>query len=93
MSSDLEPSNPDEPDEAIGYDPVTRPAHYAMFTIEVIDAIESWGLDRSFCLGNCIKYIARHQHKGAPLEDLRKAAWYLDRAIRNLEKAEKDHER
>jgi hypothetical protein len=41
--------------------------------------IESWGL--GYHLGNVVKYIARHERKGAPLEDLEKAAEYLRRYI------------
>ncbi|MBQ1188304.1 MAG: DUF3310 domain-containing protein [Peptococcaceae bacterium] len=46
---------------------------------EVIDAIEEWGLN--FSLGNAVKYIARADHKGKPVEDLEKARWYIDREI------------
>lgn len=62
---------------------IDHPAHYNMGKIEVIDAIEDWQLD--FCLGNAVKYIARAKHKGSELEDLKKARWYLDRAIQRLE--------
>lgn len=67
-------------------DMVNHPAHYggADNPYEVIKVIEAWHLD--FCLGNALKYIARHRHKSRPLEDLRKARWYLERAIQNLEK-------
>jgi hypothetical protein len=59
-------------------DPVHSPDHYTWLGgIEVIDITEH--LD--FCLGNVIKYVLRADHKGKPLEDLRKAAWYLDREI------------
>ena len=61
-----------------------KPAHYTTSDIEPIDAIEAWEL--GFCLGNVVKYIARHAHKGDPLGDLKKAAWYLDRAIKEMEK-------
>lgn len=64
-------------------DPVDHPAHYT-HGIETADAIESWGLD--FFLGNVVKYVSRHAHKGRPLEDLKKARWYLDRAIKRLER-------
>lgn len=69
-------------------DPVNHPSHYggADNVYEAIKVIEAWQLD--FCLGNAVKYIARHAHKGRPLEDLRKARWYLERAIQNLEKGE-----
>ena len=65
-------------------DPV-NPPHYKDRGIEPIDAIEAW--DLGFCLGNAVKYIARHQHKGTPLQDLRKALWYLEHEIANLERA------
>ena len=38
-----------------------------------------------FCAGNVIKYIARHKHKGRPIEDLKKAKWYLERLIQQYE--------
>lgn len=60
-------------------DPVTSPAHYQAGGIEVIDVIEAFGL--GFRLGNVIKYILRADRKDAPVEDLRKARWYLDREI------------
>jgi len=65
---------------------VDHPDHYNVGKIEVIDAIEDWGLD--FCLGNVIKYIARAGHKNPNkvVEDLKKAAWYLQRKIDFLEK-------
>ena len=62
-------------------DPVDHPAHYTQGGLETITAIEAWGL--GFCLGNCVKYIARAGKKdpSKTLEDLRKAAWYLNREI------------
>jgi acetoin utilization deacetylase AcuC-like enzyme len=62
---------------------VNHPVHYRPGKHEAIDVIEEWGL--GFCLGNTVKYIARHELKGTPLEDLRKARWYLDRAIQQME--------
>mgnify|MGYP001199399933 FL=1 len=62
---------------------VNHPPHYNQGNIEVIDAIEDWGLD--FNAGNVVKYVARHQHKAEPLEDLKKARWYLDRIIEGFE--------
>ena len=60
---------------------VNHPAHYggADNPYEAIKVIESWGL--GFCLGNVVKYISRAEKKGATVEDLRKAAWYLQREI------------
>lgn len=66
-------------------DTVDHPSHYTAGGIEVIDAIEAWEL--GFCLGNAVKYIARAGKKDPDkeLEDLRKAAWYLDREIARRE--------
>jgi hypothetical protein len=64
-------------------DMVNHPKHYTFGTIEVIDVIEDWQL--GFHEGNCVKYIARAKHKGNELEDLRKAKWYLDRKIKDIE--------
>lgn len=67
---------------------VNHPAHYggAENPYEAIKVIENWGLD--FSLGNCVKYISRAGKKdpAKTLEDLKKSAWYLNRAIANLEK-------
>lgn len=62
---------------------VNSPSHYNQGAMEVIDAIE--GLKLCFNGGNCLKYIARYQYKSSPLEDLKKAEWYLHRLIRNEE--------
>jgi hypothetical protein len=60
---------------------VDHPSHYggADNPYEAIKVIEAWGL--GFHLGNTVKYIAREGKKGAALDDLRKAAWYLNREI------------
>ena len=63
---------------------IDHPSHYNAGPIEVIDAIESWGL--GFHLGNVVKYVARAAHKDG-VADLQKAAWYLQRYInRNVSK-------
>lgn len=61
---------------------VSHPSHYGgkddpYETIKVIDA---WGLDKSFCLGNVIKYISRAGKKdgNSLLQDLMKAQFYLN---------------
>ncbi len=61
---------------------VDHPPHYNK-GIEVIDFIDSW--DFNFTIGNIIKYVSRHKHKDSPLEDLKKAKWYLDRLISKYE--------
>ena len=62
---------------------VNHPDYYKHGGIEAIDAIEAWEL--GFNLGNVVKYIARAGRKTADgLQDLKKAAWYLDREIKEL---------
>ncbi len=64
---------------------VNHPAHYGgeNSVYEAIRVIEAW--DLGFNLGNTVKYISRAGKKdGAPLsQDLKKAAWYLNREISN----------
>lgn len=62
-----------------GLDMIDHPPHYTATLVEPINVIEAWHL--SFHLGNCVKYIARCDLKGKPIEDLEKARWYLDREI------------
>jgi len=66
---------------------VNNPLHYggADNPYEAIKVIESWELD--FHLGNTVKYISRAGIKNPEkeLEDLKKAAWYLQRRIENLQ--------
>lgn len=62
---------------------VEHPNHYNTGKYEPIDVINDWKLN--FNLGNTIKYIARHKHKGKPLEDLKKAMFYLKYEIYRLE--------
>ena len=70
-------------------DMVNHPPHYTNSTSEMyetIKVIEAWGLDKDFCLGNVVKYISRWDKKGDPVENLKKAQWYLNRKIENLGK-------
>jgi nucleoside 2-deoxyribosyltransferase len=69
-------------------DPVNHPDHYTHGGIEVIDFLKAKGLDRDFCLGNVVKYVARANFKGRTLEDLRKAQWYLKTKIGWVEEQE-----
>ena len=66
-------------------DNVNHPDHYNHGKIEVVDFIEDKGL--GFHLGNAVKYISRAGRKNPDktIEDLRKAAWYLNRQIERLE--------
>ena len=66
-------------------DMVNHPAHYTDGKIEVIEYIEDKRL--GYCLGNAIKYISRagKKDKAKEIEDLKKAAWYIARRIKELE--------
>jgi len=66
-------------------DPVNSPSHYTHGGIETLDYIEAKGLDKDFHLANVIKYVSRAGYKISKLEDLKKAQFYLNRAIKRLE--------
>ena len=65
---------------------VEHPEHYGgeENTYEAIKVIEAWGL--GFHLGNVIKYISRAEKKGAEIQDLEKAQWYLNRYLDALKR-------
>ena len=66
------------------HDSIHRPAHYAEGRIyEPIAVIEDW--DLNYRLGSVVKYVSRAGRKQNALEDLKKARWYLDREIDQLE--------
>jgi len=67
----------------VAADNVNHPAHYTSHPsgVEVIQITEHMG----FCLGNAVKYIMRCDEKGAAVEDLKKAVWYLEREIAKRE--------
>lgn len=68
-------------------DSVNHPAHYTSGTIECIDAIKASLGDqgfRDYCQGNITKYVWRYKIKNG-VEDLKKAAWYLQCLIGELE--------
>lgn len=66
-------------------DSVNHPPHYTTGGIETIDFIEA--KDLNYRLGNVIKYVSRAEKKENPLEDLKKARWYLEREIATRERA------
>jgi len=68
---------------------IDHPAHYggADNPYEAIKVIEAWEL--GFNLGNVVKYVSRAGKKDAELQELKKAAWYLNREIENMEAKEK----
>jgi transposase len=62
------------------FDMVNSPSHYTAGGIETYDFIVAKGL--SYELGNVVKYVSRADYKGNKLQDLLKAQWYLNAAIR-----------
>jgi hypothetical protein len=66
-------------------DPVNHPKHYTSHPsgIECIQITEHM----SFNVGNAIKYLWRADEKGAPIQDLEKAKWYIEREIAKRQKA------
>lgn len=75
-------------DTKLGSDLVNSPEHYNYGKIECIEAIEESMIPEAFkgyLKGNTMKYLWRYERKGKPLEDLKKARWYLDRLIQKEE--------
>lgn len=72
-------------------DIVDHPSHYNQGGIECIDCIKSATVGKvgieAFCVGNAIKYLFRYEEKNG-VEDVKKARWYIDRLIRELEEKE-----
>jgi hypothetical protein len=64
-------------------DPIDHPSHYTAHPcgVECIAVVEHF----NFNLGNAVKYIWRAGLKGAVVEDLKKARWYIDREISRIE--------
>jgi hypothetical protein len=71
-------------------DVVNSPSHYKSGGIEAIEGIEASMEPEAFVgylKGNIMKYMWRYERKGKPIEDLKKARWYLDRLIQKVEGA------
>ena len=76
-------------------DAVVHPSHYNAGSIECIDAlnamVESWDDPVAAVLAwQTAKYIWRHPFKGKPVEDLKKAQFYLERLVQQYERKKKD---
>ena len=67
------------------YDNINKPQHYNQGNIECIDFIEEMNLNKTGAiagsLANVVKYLWRYEDKGKPIEDVKKALWYMERAI------------
>lgn len=65
---------------------VIHPSHYNASKFEVWDVLDVW-FPANPLLWQVGKYLARADHKGAPIEDLKKAKAYLEREINRRENA------
>ena len=70
-------------------DPVNHPPHYTCREMEAIDIIEmiievESNPKVAYNMSNVLKYILRFREKGTPIQDLKKAVWYLNRMIKNI---------
>ena len=68
-------------------DEITKPKHYTQGSVEYLDAIDSMIEESSqinFYRSQIVKYMWRLRDKGAPLQDAKKAQFYLDRLIEML---------
>lgn len=94
----LEPVPDDVPDDVIESlvsatfeepDNVNQPPHYNKFTFQPIDIIAEvtnyYEGSSAFHIGTVLKYLCRAPFKGKLLEDLKKANYYLTRAIEEME--------
>ena len=81
--------------KSIQEDVVNQPPHYNTGKIECIDAIEQSMDEKEYAgylKGNVLKYLWRYNYKGKPTEDLKKAAWYLDRLIETIKEEREVHD-
>jgi len=72
----------------VSEDMVEKPAHYNVGNIECIEYLKDnlpWEAYTGYLEGNAKKYMHRWRHKGKPVEDLKKAIWYLNRLVEELD--------
>lgn len=65
-------------------DNVNHPEHYTQGTIECIDAMTAaFGTEivSEYCLINAFKYLWRHNLKENPIQDIKKARWYINKSL------------
>jgi hypothetical protein len=67
-------------------DTVNHPSHYTSHPsgVECIQITQHL----NFCIGNAVKYLWRAGLKGEAVEDLKKAAWYINCEINRLQQDE-----
>lgn len=67
---------------------VEHPDHYTYGAKEAIEIMADLGVLEEYCVGNIIKYLYRYKRKGHPLEDIQKAARYIQILLEHLEEKE-----
>lgn len=76
-------------------DMVNHPPHYKRGGVECVDVLEAmvtgWSPQTAARIGQAFEYIFRHAHKRAPVSDLKKAVWWIQREIDALESEERAH--
>ena len=78
-------------DEKPAENAVDHPNHYNQGSIECIDAlnamVEGWDNPVAAVLAwEAVKYIWRHPFKGKPVEDIKKAQFYLEQLVNQYER-------
>ena len=72
-------------------DMVNHPQHYTQGGIECIDALKAATVGKrgieAVCVANVIKYLWRYEEKNG-IEDIRKAKWYIERLLKELEESQ-----
>ena len=72
-------------------DMVNHPKHYTQGGIECIDALKAATVGKrgieAVCVANVIKYLWRYEEKNG-IEDVRKAKWYIERLLMELEESQ-----
>ena len=72
-------------------DMVNHPQHYTQGNIECIDALKAATVGKrgieAVCVANVVKYLWRYEEKNG-IEDVRKAKWYIERLLMELEESQ-----
>jgi hypothetical protein len=66
---------------------IESPGHYTYGRRECIDFIHDIGAAPGYLIGNAVKYIYRHEHKGDPSGDIKKAIKCLEMYLEGLDNA------
>jgi len=75
-------------EEGHGVDSVNHPPHYTTGGIETLDVIRAkMSSDRfqGYLMGNVLKYLLRCEYKEKRLEDIKKAQFYLNALVEEMD--------